>query len=232
MPSLFRPISDSAQQLQYTDVSQKVAVDLRIGRRHIHNSKTLHAHLQYSYRSPNSRRGYATRWPIILLIQAFKPPKSKEEKELELEAVQQRLLEEANSKRNAAIQQLRATFQRAPSTLAFSPAALSLFRVSHVVSMSLRLTKSQYNRDTELALSPDIFLAPSLTVLYVYQARLAQMTRCSCRGRWGYQSRFGRKPEPRVRSFRLTCLAYASSCPNRGTSVLMLPFLRPVVHST
>lgn len=47
--------------------------------------------------------------------QVFKPPQSKEEKELELEAVQQRLLEEANAKRNAAIQQLRAAFQHSPS---------------------------------------------------------------------------------------------------------------------
>ncbi|CAN0072665.1 unnamed protein product, partial [Ectocarpus fasciculatus] len=45
------------------------------------------------------------------IVRILRPPKSKEEKELELEAVQQRLLEEANGKRNAAIQQLRATFQ-------------------------------------------------------------------------------------------------------------------------
>ncbi len=53
---------------------------------------------------------------LFFMRQVLKPPKSKEEKELEQEAVQQRLLEEANSKRNAAIQQLRATFQSAPGT--------------------------------------------------------------------------------------------------------------------
>lgn len=45
----------------------------------------------------------------------LRPPKSKEERELELEAVQQRLLEEANSKRNAAIEQLRDTFRHTSS---------------------------------------------------------------------------------------------------------------------
>ena len=158
-----------------------MASDLRIGRHRSSNSKTLRVYPQVFYLKPNSYRGCSARCPTPLRIQAFKPPKSKEEKELELEAVQQRLLEEANSKRNAAIQQLRATFQRAPSTLAHTPAALSPISVSRVVSMSLRLTRTRADSDTG-ALSPRVRLAPSLTVVCGCQDRLARMRACLCRG--------------------------------------------------